>query len=448
MKLAGQNLYDEIFRHFVEKMQGAFLLATDDHLFVKIFKSCFKYLNVGTDSISQISDTGKTLRQVAELGRRYQRLVVVVEAQVQGKSTLHLFSQVKELCPGRCNVVCITAEVSRDNIIHMQEMGADNVIVKPVTMNNVIQKIALTIRPNTKISKLVDGCKKLIEEDKLFEAMQVVDMIFQEKPDSTIGHMLRGDIHRKHREFKNAENAYLRASHHSRLYLEPLKRLAALYQDVNDPASRLKYLKRLDELAPLNHDRKIEIGAVCLEMNNAQEAKAFFDEAVKLVKKQNDELMSGTLMEIGRKLQEKSPAAGLDYMAQAIALKEEYLSQDDIWMFNEIGLGYRRNGQTEKAVEYYEKALNIVKGDGAIYYNIGMAHAESGNPAMAVRNFERAIETTPDILGHSPQIPYNIAAMYQKAGRRGEAAHYYGLCLAQDPDFKDARAKAQALAGE
>ena len=77
MKLAGQNLYDEIFRHYVEKMQGGFLLATEDHLFVKIFKSCFKYLSVSTDSISQIADFGKTLRQVADLSRRYKHLLVI-----------------------------------------------------------------------------------------------------------------------------------------------------------------------------------------------------------------------------------------------------------------------------------------------------------------------------------------------------------------------------------
>jgi len=447
MKLAGQNLYDEIFRHFVHKMQGGFLLVGEDHLFGKIFKSCFKYLSISTDHIHQIADSGKTPRRVAELTREYKHLLVIIESQIQGKSTFHLFSQIKELSPARCNIICTTSEVSRDKIIHLQEMGADNVIVKPVTMNNIIQKVALTIRPNNKISKLVDGCKKLIAENKLFEAMQVVDMVFQEKPDSTIGHMLKGDIYRNRGEFKNAESAYLRASHQSRLYLEPLKRLASLYQEINDLDKRLEYLKRLDQLSPLNHDRKIEIGVTYLEMNDSREAKVFFEDAVKLVKKQNDELMSSTLMEIGKKLQEKNPDAGLEYMARAISLKEEYLSEDDIWMFNEIGLGFRKNGQGEKAMEYYEKALKIAKDDGAIHYNIGMAHAEAGSLAMATQSFERAIEKTPDILNYSPQIPYNIANIYQKAGKRREAEQYYKICLVVDPQFKDARAKAEMLAG-
>jgi tetratricopeptide (TPR) repeat protein len=447
MKLAGQNLYDEVFRHFVTKMHGGFLLVSEDHPFIKLFKSCFKYLNIKTDNVHQTVEIGKVAKQAAELTRRYKHLVVILESHLQGKSAIHLFRQLKELHPSRCNVVCTTSEVSRDKIVHMQEMGADNVIVKPVTMNNVIQKIALTVRPNTKISKLVDTCKKLIGENKPFEAMQVVDIIFQEKPDSTIGFMLKGDIYRKRGEFKKAENAYMQASHQSRLYLEPLKRLTSLYQDLGDQDKRLDYLKRLDHLSPLNHDRKVEIGAACLEMNQEEEAKTFFAEAVKLVKKQNDDLMSSTLMEIGKKLQDKDPEASLSYMAQAISLKEEHLGKDDIWMFNEIGLNYRKNGQAEKAIEYYQKALKVAKDDGAIFYNIGMAHAESNSLTLALLNFERAIEKTPDILNYSPQIPYNIANIYQKAGKPREASHYFKICLVVDSNFKDARAKVEALDG-
>jgi tetratricopeptide (TPR) repeat protein len=443
--LAGQNLYDEIFRHYVNAMGGGFLLVTDDSVFVKAFRNLFKHLGLAPNSIHQVASMAKAMKQVDEMMKLHKHMVVCLESSLQGKSTSHLYKEIKEAFKTRCSLICVTSEGSQERIVYLQEMGADNFIVKPVNMNNIIQKVALTIRPNNKLSQLVDNCKNYIADGKLLEASQVVNLIFKEKPDSTIGLMLKGDIHKKSNEFINAENSYLLASQQSEMFIEPLKRLATLYAETGNREKRLEYLKKLDNLSPLNTERKLEIGDTYLEIDELTQANAYYGQAVDLVKRYNNELMSATMMDIGRRLKEKDPEGSVEYMEKAITLREGYLSKDDIWMFNELGINLRKNGDSRKAISYYEKAAGVARDDGGIYYNMGMAYAELHEYRKAVESFEHAVTLTPDILNYSPQIPYNMAVVYQKADRQAEAKQYYRMCEALDQDFRDVKERLAEL---
>ena len=445
MALVGQALYDEIVRHYVRKLHGCFVVISSDAFFFKVLKDSLKYLGLPVQSAHKTSEIGSGFKLLSELAATYKGIVVFLDANLSGRNTIIYFRQIKEIFRESCNIICLTSESGREKLIYIKEMGADNIVVKPVTMNSLIQKTALTIKPNTKFSRLVDSANKLISENKLFEAMQNVEQILKEKPDSTVAYMLKGDIFRKKKEYSEAENAYKMAIHNAELYIEPLKRLASLYAETEQLDNRLENLIKLDSLSPLNHERKIEIGNTFLDMNVSDKAKQYFANAVDLVQKKNDEVMAETLMHIGRQLSDKDPEGSLEYMQRAIALKEGFFSKDDIWMFNEIGLGFRKSGKPDIALEYYKKAQEVASDDGVLDYNIGMAMAESGDFAAAIGHFEDAIDKTPEILNHSPLIPYNIAMAYKKNHQLREAEQYFKICLVLDPHYKDVAAKIESL---
>lgn len=444
MNHTGQDQYGDVLRNFF-KSQGGILAVTGDFSFSKFLRNSLKHLDDKLEHLHFVSDLAAASRKIAALLSEYKQLVLIIESTLNGKPTFHIFKQVKRDFFGRTKIICTTAEIDRKMLLYISEIGADNVVVKPVNTNCLIQKIALTIQPNSNLFKLVDGAQKLISRNKLDEGSQLVDLILREKPDSAIGHMLRGDIHRLKNEPDRAELSYKIAMNNSKLYLEPLKRLAELYHDIGDTPKRLEFLKQLDHLSPMNHDRKIEIGESHLELGDNDQAKSYFSSAIKILRKLNDDAMSSTLMDIALKLKDKDPQASLEYMEQAISLKESYLTKDDIWMINEIGIHLRKSGKHQQAIEYYKKALAVSKEDGAIYYNIGMAHSELQSYRDALLHFEKAVELTPEILRHGPNIPYNIAHIFNRENRPREALYFYLSCNALDPDYKDVKQQIAAL---
>ena len=432
-----QDKYDGMVKNFLFKTHGCILVVSSDLNFTKLFRNAIKHIDDKFEHVIFLNNTNETIKTISNIRDEYKIIIIVIESTINGKSTVHIFKQIKNDFYECTKLICTTPEVDRKTLIYLSEIGADNVIIKPVTMNCIIQKLALTINPNNNISKLVDGVRNLINKGELAQASKLVEYIFREKPGSTVGYILMGDIHKKNNEFDKAEFAYKVASNNSKLYIEPLKKLAELFHETGDTSKKLEYLKQLDTLSPLNHIRKIEIGESHLELGDNERAKFYFGEGVKLLKKSNDESMSNTLMEIGLKLKDKDPQSSLEYMEQAVSIKDTYLSKDDIWMINEIGIHLRKAGKRLEAIEYYKKALTISKNDGAIHYNIGMAYTELNRHEEALKHFEMAVNLTPEILRHGPQVSYNIGRVYKVEDRLSDALKFFQICYDMDNSFKD-----------
>jgi len=152
-----------------------------------------------------------------------------------------------------------------------------------------------------------------------------------------------------------------------------------------------------------------------------------------LVRKNADEMMSHTMMQVGKKLKELDPDRSLKYMSKAMEIKKGNFSKEDLWMFNEIGLNLRKQGKWEEAISHYSNALEVSRDDGGILYNIAMAYLQGKKYYKAIQNVEKAIENNPDLLGVDANIPYNIALIYYNAGKFPEAQQYAKIAQVNDP---------------
>lgn len=433
------SIYDKILTHYIKEARGCLMVVSHDSLFLKALKGAFKSLGLDYGSVFNKHNLDKAISDSKLLLKRYDHVVFFVEAAIDGFSNVLTLRNINSMFGHKCKIIVITAETEKNRIIQMYEMGADNVIVKPVSINSLIQKIALTLNPNNKLAKMVHEAKALIQENSLNEAEKIADKILEEKPDSAIALILKGDIAMKKQDFEKAETMFKKASTQSKMYLDPLKKLTELYGQMNDVEKKMEYLKKLDRLSPLNYERKIDIGQTYLQLDEEGLAKQNFDEAIKQVEKQAMDMVSSILMRIAKTVGETRPDLRSDYIARAIASKGSSLNRDDLWMFNEIGISLRQEGKWEEAIQYYKEGLSISPMDGGLYYNMGMAFAQGKQYYKSLENFQKALDSTPDIISQSGSIGYNIARVYLALNKHEDAAKHLKKSLKVDPNFENSK---------
>lgn len=433
-------IYDKIVAHYLVNQNGAFFLVTNDEMFIRTMRGALRTIGLNYDSLSIAHISADIFKKCRDLLDTNAQVVMFIESKINGKSNIFDFKQLKEAFGDRLKIICITPEVSEEYISFIAENDVDSIIVKPISINNIIQKIAFTIKPSNIFHTEVENIKKLIEQEKYDDANIRIDILLQEKPNSSICMILKGDISKKIKEYKEAEAFYKEAAKGSRLNLKPLQKLADLYAENEDTKEYIKYLLLMDKISPLNHCRKINIGEQYSKGGDEALAKKYYQEAINIVRNQANDMLASTIMDIGVKLREVNPEQSLEFMRQALETKGADMTREDLWMVNEMGVSLRKNGDWKGAVHTYQQALEVIPNEGGLHYNMGMAYAQGKEHYKAICEFEKAIEASSDLLQESPLIPYNIGMVYFQMNRYQDVDRYMRMALKLDPGFERARA--------
>jgi len=431
--------FDAVVRSFVEEQGGHIILVSLDYGFASLLRGMFKTLGLGRIHFFRIEEADRyveTIKKILERSRSHQ-VLLFLEAKIQGKSLFEELRMAKQAFGDQCKIICLSPEVSTQMTAFAMESGADNVIVKPISMNSLLQKIASTVQPNN-LRNLVSKCEDLIDSGDFEEASRLVENIFAQKKNSSVGFMLLGDIALKEKRYKDAEKHYLEASKQAELFLNPLKRLVRLYQEMGNIEDRLASLQRLDNLSPMNYERKIEIGKIYIAKEEPDKAQDFFDQAISTVKNHMSDMVSSVHMEIGKTYEQVDPETGYDHMNQALEIKKASMSRDDVWMYNEMGRNLRGRGLWQDAIENYEKARKIAPEDPQVLYNMGMAYAQGKRFKEAAKCMDKAIWGNDDMLSSNAAACYNIGMVFRHAKEDEKAIKYLKRCLKQDPSHRQA----------
>ena len=92
-----------------------------------------------------------------------------------------------------------------------------------------------------------------------------------------------------------------------------------------------------------------------------------------------------------------------------------------------------RNGP--KAIEYFQKAIEIAPMEAAYHNNLGNVYAESGKTAEASAEFKKAAEMDPT---RAAQYYFNYGAVMYNTGKMDDAAAAFKKATEVDPNFADA----------
>jgi protein O-mannosyl-transferase len=106
---------------------------------------------------------------------------------------------------------------------------------------------------------------------------------------------------------------------------------------------------------------------------------------------------------------------------RAVELGPEYA---EAW--SNLGLTARRKGQSGLAVEAFERAADLAPGNVEAHYNLGVALETEGRTSQAVEAYRRVLELQPDRL----EALLNLGNLYWGQGRTEAAASAYRQFLA------------------
>ena len=111
-----------------------------------------------------------------------------------------------------------------------------------------------------------------------------------------------------------------------------------------------------------------------------------------------------------------------------------YLTPDNPNALNNLGLRYQKEGEHEKAIEQFEKALELQPNFAAALNNLGISYGNINRLEDAERSFKRAIEVNPnDIFAMN-----NLAVIYLRTNRLTEARQYAQMALEIEPQYASA----------
>jgi predicted O-linked N-acetylglucosamine transferase (SPINDLY family) len=127
---------------------------------------------------------------------------------------------------------------------------------------------------------------------------------------------------------------------------------------------------------------------------------------------------------------------------QGEALLPEY--PDAVFLCNLLGTAYANLHQPERAISYFEKALEIRPDIAEAHANLGKALSETGRGEDAIASFLRALRIRPDYA----DAHYSLGVALGAASRPGEAITCFTRALQIRPDFTEARNNLGLVLGE
>ena len=153
-----QSQYEATVLEFVQNTNGCFIVATEDSSFVGILRAVLNKdlaLN-GANFLYIIQDNDKIIKAIKDADIAGRTPLLFIERRFKEQDAAPIIEQIKNAFP-KTLIVVLTTDVQKHRIMYLRELGADNFIAKPVSANTVVQKMAFTIKPQSKLGQLIDA---------------------------------------------------------------------------------------------------------------------------------------------------------------------------------------------------------------------------------------------------------------------------------------------------
>ncbi|MFP4392449.1 MAG: tetratricopeptide repeat protein [Desulfohalobiaceae bacterium] len=418
---------------------GYVVVYSNDHNFIKVIRNVItKQLNINHDCFFSSAEELSIYNVLKRKSQKEFNIILFVENEIHRSSTKS-FIRFIMMHYEKIHIVVLTTEVEQSELIYLYELGVQNFITKPLTVNTLVEKFANTVKPPSGFAKDIERAKELIAAGDLQQALDLVEALVEQKPNSPAANMLKGDIYLKMDKKQDAIQSYEAAHNAEKLYLEPIKRMVGFFQQTGNEQKQLDQLKKLDRLSPLNVERKMHIGELFLRQDKTEEAEQYFQESVKITKKQMKNKVANINMEIAELLMDKNPEKAEEYLRQALETKKDTLDKEDIHLFNRLGMSLRKQKKPQEAITEYKKALKVSPEDENLYYNIALAYQEDKKFAKSENYIRKVLGVNPNIYKESEVVAYNIGLIFYSNRLFDQALPYVQYALELNPNYSNAQ---------
>ena len=430
--------YDSDVRQFLDDQLGFIVILSEDALFIKTVRtSMLRALQVKRNCVESYRDPSQAISTIRQQVRTRVPVLVLADRLLAGKPSTDFLRKAKQLFP-TLKLIVMTYETTKETLALLHEIGVDHVITKPVSVDTLIEKIAGVIRPQSKISQLVQNARICLEQCDFDKVFKFCDTILGMKEKSAIALMLRGEAFMRNGNREEALEEFEKAHNTSPLYLEPLKKLAEVHRG-GDETQFLHYMLQLDSISPLNVERKCEIGKCYVRRMETHNAKEFFDKAIEYAHMEAKSYLCATISDIANAIIDIAPELSEQYFTAYFSERGDNLSKEDMVAFNSYGMALRKQGKWREALENYKTALTIDPEDMRILYNYALAYADGEQHAKAIELYQQVLSKDPQFHRKAAVISYNIANSYYNTKDNKNALKYVQEALEIDPEHQSSK---------
>jgi tetratricopeptide (TPR) repeat protein len=181
--------------------------------------------------------------------------------------------------------------------------------------------------------------------------------------------------------------------------------------------------------APQSAEALYGMGSVYLKQEKNSEARHCFEAAVKL-KAGYPETMPNAWNNLGiLATREGDTAKAVEYFEQALQL-----DHDHFIALENLGNAYRQQKRWDEARATLGRALAMKADDAEANYSLGMVLAQDNDTAGAYEHLQKALEARPVY----PEALNNLGILYLRTRRRDEAVAQFEQCIRVAPAFDQA----------
>lgn len=418
---------------------GRIVCISDDKTFIDLLRGLIRdELKMPASCLMTTSASDMLVRLARQAVEAKAATLFLVEREINGRDLTFAVRLLKNGYP-ELKVLMLARESDRQRIVQLHESGMDGCILKPVDEAGLLERVALTVKPQGQVERSLDWARSLMGQGENLRALQVCMQALEQKSNAAAVLLLMGDIFTALEEFGKAADAYAKAASASPMFMDPLRRLASLHAEKGDAAHELECLEKLDNISPLDVERKLRMGALHLKLNQTDKARKLLDEAVKLSSRQAKEGSAAIASRVADLYADAAPETAAAFLRKALDARKEFWGPEDLSAFNRLGLLLRRAGRWRDATEEYQKALSIAPNDGGIYYNLGMAWLEGKEAESARAACLKALALNPELPRTSERVAVNLARVFLAANDRVHAMTLLRTALELAPDNAEAR---------
>ncbi|MBS1709527.1 MAG: tetratricopeptide repeat protein [Armatimonadetes bacterium] len=256
------------------------------------------------------------------------------------------------------------------------------------------------------------------------EALAVFEKVLVDDPDNVtvlawVGHA--------YLEAKLSDKAITTLSHAHKLAPRDVRvatNLAAAYQQRNDDTGAIGAYRDLTALTPDDPVAWYNLGSLLLRTKDYAGAQTALKKSVALKN------TSSAQNNLGQALEKAGNAADA---AKAYAAASD-LKADSIDFARNAGNAYLKVGDPDRALTYFQRAVNLGDTDPASRLAVAEAYLSAGRNKDAL-DLMRALEPT---MGDNASYWFNRGVLQGKVGDWAGAQTSYEKCLALKPDDRDA----------
>jgi CheY-like chemotaxis protein len=248
--------------------------------------------------------------------------------------------------------IMVTGEVSEQIVAEAAETEVDAYLVKPFSLEQLRSKVVQILETKNEVSDIETHLRQgrsFAITKQFAKAQAEFEKALKINPSSPRTMLEIGRLYEEQGNDRQARQYYHRAVKVSPRYLRGHEALARIYQALGDTEKHLKYLKNTVAISPRNMERKMLLGETLIKSGNKEEAK---------------EVLGGVLKEAAEQFAHIAQRVGQSLMAiEAFEVAEKAFAKavssdpNNLNLYNDLGIAFRKQGKYKEAVRNYTRAL-------------------------------------------------------------------------------------------